>query len=85
MKKQKTLAQIGMIVTTMIWGITFVMIKDALNDAGPYMFAFLRFGLACILGFVYTYNGYNSHTFLPSKNILHVIELLKCRMLGMSW
>ena len=46
MKKQKKLARIGLVVTTMIWGITFVMVKDALNDAGPYMFAFLRFGLA---------------------------------------
>ena len=55
MKKQRTLAQIGMIIITMIWGITFVMIKEALNDAGPYMFAFLRFGLACILGVIYTY------------------------------
>ena len=44
MKKQQFLAQIAMIITTMIWGVTFVIVKDALNDAGPYMFAFLRFG-----------------------------------------
>ena len=33
MRKQKILAQLSMVITTMIWGITFVMVKDALNDA----------------------------------------------------
>ena len=33
MRKQKFLAQLSMVITTMIWGITFVMVKDALNDA----------------------------------------------------
>ena len=42
MSRQKFLAQLAMVVTTMIWGITFVMVKDALNDAPPYMFTFLR-------------------------------------------
>tara|TARA_B100001094_G_scaffold161172_1_gene155905 strand:- start:3365 stop:4231 length:867 start_codon:yes stop_codon:yes gene_type:complete len=56
MKKQKMLAQIAMVIITMIWGITFVMVKDALNDAGPYMFAFLRFGLAFLVGSVFAYN-----------------------------
>ena len=53
MNKRKLLAQLAMVVTTMIWGITFVMVKDALNDAPPYMFASLRFGVAFILGFIY--------------------------------
>ena len=57
MKKQKLLAQLSMVVTTMIWGITFVMVKDALNDAPPYMFASLRFGIAFILGFIYVNKG----------------------------
>ncbi len=43
---QKRLAQLSMVLITMIWGITFVMVKEALNDAPPYMFASLRFGLA---------------------------------------
>ena len=53
MRKQKILAQFSMVITTMIWGITFVMVKDALNDAPPYMFSSLRFGIAFILGFIY--------------------------------
>ena len=62
MKKQKILAQLSMVVTTMIWGITFVMVKDALNDAPPYMFASLRFGIAFILGLVYVNKGIKNIT-----------------------
>ena len=53
MNKKVILAQIGMVATTMIWGITFVMVKDALNDAPPFIFATLRFGLAFIMGLLY--------------------------------
>ena len=53
MNKRIILAQFGMIATTMIWGITFVMVKDALNDAPPFIFATLRFGLAFIIGLLY--------------------------------
>lgn len=62
MKQKKFLAQAGMVITTMIWGITFVMVKDALNDAGPYMFAFLRFGLAFLVGTIFAYNKIESIT-----------------------
>ena len=57
MRKQKILAQLSMVITTMIWGITFVMVKDALNDAPPYMFASLRFGIAFLLGVIYVNKG----------------------------
>jgi len=53
MNKKVILAQLGMVVTTMIWGITFVMVKEALNDAPPFIFATLRFGLAFIMGLLY--------------------------------
>ena len=32
------MANLGMVFITMIWGITFVMVKDALNDAPPFTF-----------------------------------------------
>ena len=57
MRKQKILAQLSMVITTMIWGITFVMVKDALNDAPPYMFASFRFGIAFLLGVIYVNKG----------------------------
>ena len=53
MNKKVVMANLGMVFITMIWGITFVMVKDALNDAPPFIFATLRFGLAFILGLIY--------------------------------
>ena len=49
----KVLAQLGMVITTMIWGVTFVMVKEALNDAKPFMFATLRFGLSFFIALIY--------------------------------
>ena len=45
----KIAAQIGLILVAMIWGVTFILVKQALNDAPPFIFATLRFGLATIL------------------------------------
>jgi len=45
----KLTAQASLILVTIIWGITFVLVKNALNDAAPFSFAALRFGLATIL------------------------------------
>ena len=58
-------AQLGMVLTTMIWGVTFVMVKEALNDATPFMFASLRFGLSFLLACIYVNkNGINKRTIL---------------------
>jgi drug/metabolite transporter (DMT)-like permease len=72
MKKEKFLAQFSMVIITMIWGITFVMVKDALNDVGPYMFAFLRFGLAFLVGSIFAYNK------IPTIKFSEVIAGLVC-------
>ena len=45
----KITAQLGLILVAIIWGGTFFMVKQALNDAPPFSFATLRFGLASIL------------------------------------
>ena len=49
---KKITAQIGLLFVTIIWGITFVIIKAALNDAPPFSFAALRFGLATLITFL---------------------------------
>ena len=54
---KKFLAQFGLVITTMIWGVTFVMVKGALNDAKPFMFATLRFGLSFILAIIFVNKG----------------------------
>ncbi|MEE2858224.1 MAG: DMT family transporter [Candidatus Neomarinimicrobiota bacterium] len=49
MTQNKLLAKIALILVAMIWGITFIMVKDALNDAPPFSFASLRFGIASLI------------------------------------
>ena len=49
MKNKKHLAQILLLFVTLIWGVTFIMVKDALNDTGPFAFGTLRFTIAGIL------------------------------------
>jgi drug/metabolite transporter (DMT)-like permease len=49
----KTIAQICLVITTAIWGITFIMVKEALNDAPPYAFATWRFFIAAICNFIF--------------------------------
>ena len=46
---KKLAAQIGLLFVTIIWGFTFVLVKGALNDALPFSFATLRFGVATFL------------------------------------
>ena len=45
----KIIARIGLVMVTIIWGVTFVLVKNALNDCPPFFFATLRFGLATIM------------------------------------
>ena len=43
---KKATARIGLLFVTIIWGLTFIIVKEALNDAHPFSFAALRFSLA---------------------------------------
>ena len=45
-------ARLGLILVAIIWGITFVLVKIALNDIPPFYFCSLRFGLATILSII---------------------------------
>jgi drug/metabolite transporter (DMT)-like permease len=42
------LADLGLVGVTVIWGSTFVVVKDALGGVGPFEFVFLRF----LIGFL---------------------------------
>jgi len=46
---KKITAKIGLFFVTIIWGLTFILVKAALNDAQPFSFAALRFGLATLI------------------------------------
>ena len=52
MNDRKLMAQAGLIIVTIIWGVTFILVKQALNDAAPFSFTALRFGIATILTLV---------------------------------
>ena len=47
------LAVLAMVLTTMVWGITFEMVQDALRDAPPLIFAAFRFGIGFLFGILY--------------------------------
>ncbi len=49
---KRTLAELLLVVVTLIWGSTFVIVKEALNDSSPLAFIALRFTLAGILLFI---------------------------------
>nr|WP_184217431.1 DMT family transporter [Granulicella aggregans] len=44
-----TIAHLLLLATVMVWGATFVLIKDALNDATPLLFNLLRMSLAAVV------------------------------------
>jgi drug/metabolite transporter (DMT)-like permease len=46
---QRSKAEILLVVTTFIWGSTFVIVKGALRDASPFPFLAIRFILAGLL------------------------------------
>ena len=48
---QRTKAEILLVITTFIWGSTFVIVKGALADASPFPFLAVRFILAGLLMF----------------------------------
>jgi len=61
---KKISAQIGLLIVTIIWGITFVMVQEALDDALPFSLLTLRFGLATILTILII----NKNVFIFSKH-----------------
>ena len=43
-----TIAHLLLLAVVFVWGATFVLVKDALNDASPLVFNLLRMTLAAI-------------------------------------
>ena len=58
LSNNKYLAQLGLLITALIWGSTFLVVKDALHAETfpPFLFAGIRFTLAaiCIIAFIDT-------------------------------
>jgi drug/metabolite transporter (DMT)-like permease len=63
---QRTKAEALLVLVTFIWGSTFVVVKEALNDASPLIFIAIRFSIAGILLFVVLRGGpINRRAVLP--------------------
>ena len=41
-------AEAGLLLNTVVWGATFVLVKEALDDISPILFLAMRFGLATV-------------------------------------
>jgi drug/metabolite transporter (DMT)-like permease len=62
---KRTKGEILLVVTTFIWGSSFVIVKDALADASPFPFLSVRFILAGLLMF-----GFMARGRLPRETLL---------------
>lgn len=58
---RKTKAEALLVLVTFVWGSTFVIVKEALNDASPLVFIAIRFSAAGILLFVFLRQGPMDH------------------------
>ncbi len=48
MKRPRTAAYLLLLLTVLVWGVTFTLVKSALRDASPLLFNFMRFALATL-------------------------------------
>jgi len=47
--RRQVQADLALLMVAAVWGLTFVLVKDALGAGGPFTFLALRFGLAALL------------------------------------
>lgn len=48
-RSKRIIADLALLITVLIWGTTFALMKDALEGIRPFNFIFLRFGLATVV------------------------------------
>lgn len=64
---KKYYGEAALLLITVIWGGTFALIKNALNDISPSLFLAIRFGVASIILFPFLYSqlkSINKETFI---------------------
>jgi hypothetical protein len=54
---KRTQAELSMLVVAFVWGTTFVMTKNALDDIGPFLFLGIRFIILMNYAFFLIYPG----------------------------
>jgi drug/metabolite transporter (DMT)-like permease len=55
--KKRTEAEFLMVLVALIWGVTFVLVKNALADIGPFLFLGIRFTLAFFVLAIFSFKN----------------------------
>ncbi len=75
---KKRIAEIALIFATMVWGATFVIVKESLQDISPMIFIAFRFLIAFVLivPFIFKYKAQFTREGIIGGSILGVILFL---------
>ncbi|MEM3532159.1 MAG: EamA family transporter, partial [Candidatus Methanomethyliaceae archaeon] len=65
----------GLLLSTVIWGVSFPVVKAALADMDPFIFVFLRFGIASLLVLGYSAFLKKNISRLFSSRILWILGI----------
>ncbi|MEM4157566.1 MAG: DMT family transporter [Candidatus Methanomethylicaceae archaeon] len=68
-------ATAGLLLSTVIWGVSFPVVKAALADMDPFIFVFLRFGIASLLVLGYSAFLKKNISRLFSSRILWILGI----------
>jgi drug/metabolite transporter (DMT)-like permease len=68
-------ATAGLLLPTVIWGVSFPVVKAALGEMDPFLFVFLRFGIASVLVLFYLALSKKSISRLFQDRILWVLGI----------
>lgn len=60
LKNKRTQAELSILAIAFVWGTTFVLVKDALADIGPFLFLGIRFLLAFVLLLVFCFSSFKT-------------------------
>ena len=74
-------ADLLLLTVAIAWGVTFLMVQEAINSTPVYSFLFFRFTLASVLMFLISYKYFNE---INSKTILYGILLGVFLFLGFA-
>lgn len=68
-------ATTGLLLSTIIWGVSFPVVKAALGEMDPFLFVFLRFGIASMLVLCYAILMRKDVVKLFSSRILWILGI----------
>ncbi|MGC8937198.1 MAG: EamA family transporter [Candidatus Methanomethylicaceae archaeon] len=78
-------ATAGLLLSTIIWGVSFPVVKAALGVMDPFLFVFLRFGIASILVLCYAILMRKNVFRLFSSRILWILGITNALGFGMEF